>query len=81
MATSGSKVGSPAAATQEVDLSDPNKHCRLCAATFNNPQMAQQHYSGRKHQRNQSRQHLLQQLGEEGETGAQPVAMQRSYSQ
>ncbi|KAL2099598.1 hypothetical protein ACEWY4_003992 [Coilia grayii] len=75
----GSKVDSPATATttsaaaptttgQEVDLSDPNKHCRLCAATFNNPHMAQQHYSGRKHQRNQSRQQLLQQLSEDGET-------------
>ncbi|XP_067101934.1 zinc finger matrin-type protein 1 [Osmerus mordax] len=47
----------------DVDLSDPNKHCRLCAASFNNPHMALQHYNGRKHQRNHSRQQLLQDLG------------------
>ncbi|XP_030625620.1 zinc finger matrin-type protein 1 [Chanos chanos] len=51
--------------SQEVDLSDPNKYCRMCAASFNNPLMAQQHYSGRKHQRNQSRQQLLDQLQEQ----------------
>lgn len=43
----------------EVDLKDPNKYCSLCAATFNNPHMALQHYNGRKHQRNLSRQELL----------------------
>ncbi|KAM3620863.1 uncharacterized protein V6R79_003058 [Siganus canaliculatus] len=48
----------------EVDLKDPNKHCVLCAATFNNPQMAFQHYNGRKHQRNQTRQNLLKELGD-----------------
>lgn len=43
----------------EADLKDPNKYCSLCAATFNNPHMALQHYNGRKHQRNLSRQELL----------------------
>ncbi|KAL0977794.1 hypothetical protein UPYG_G00161260 [Umbra pygmaea] len=55
----------PPNASDTVDLSDPNKHCRLCAASFNNPYMAQQHYVGRKHQRNQSRQQLLKDLGED----------------
>ncbi|XP_029991330.1 zinc finger matrin-type protein 1 isoform X2 [Sphaeramia orbicularis] len=48
----------------EVDLKDPNKYCSLCAASFNNPQMALQHYNGRKHQRNQARQELLKELGD-----------------
>ncbi|KAK2872430.1 hypothetical protein Q8A67_022327 [Cirrhinus molitorella] len=52
---------------QEVDLSDPNKYCTLCSASFNNPLVAQQHYSGRKHQRNQSRQEMLDQMGEQSE--------------
>ncbi|CDQ71117.1 unnamed protein product [Oncorhynchus mykiss] len=55
----------PQNTSETVDLSDPNKHCRLCAASFNNPHMAQQHYAGRKHQRNHSRQQLLKDLGED----------------
>ncbi|GLD69947.1 zinc finger matrin-type protein 1 isoform X1, partial [Lates japonicus] len=49
----------------EVDLKDPNKYCPLCAASFNNPQMALQHYNGRKHQRNQARQDLIKELGDD----------------
>ncbi|XP_040015048.1 zinc finger matrin-type protein 1 isoform X3 [Xiphias gladius] len=49
----------------EVDLRDPNKYCALCAASFNNPQMALQHYNGRKHQRNQARQELIKELGDD----------------
>ncbi|XP_034726043.1 zinc finger matrin-type protein 1 isoform X1 [Etheostoma cragini] len=59
----------PAATTTtpstEVDLKDPNKYCALCAASFNNPQMALQHYNGRKHQRNQARQELLKELSDD----------------
>lgn len=59
----------PQNTSETVDLSDPNKHCRLCAASFNNPHMAQQHYAGRKHQRNHSRQQLLKDLGEDPAQG------------
>lgn len=54
-------------ADQEVDLNDPNKYCSLCSASFNNPMVAQQHYSGRKHQRNQARLEMLGQMGEQSE--------------
>ncbi|KAK7131435.1 hypothetical protein R3I94_016536 [Phoxinus phoxinus] len=54
-------------ADQEVDLDDPNKYCTLCSASFNNPLVAQQHYSGRKHQRNQARTEMLDQMGEQSE--------------
>lgn len=60
---------STTAPSTEVDLSDPNKCCALCAATFNNPQMALQHYNGRKHQRNQARQELMRELGDKVEPG------------
>lgn len=53
----------------EVDLMDPDKYCALCAASFNNPQMAVQHYNGRKHQRNQARQDLLKELGDDVQQG------------
>ncbi|XP_053295883.1 zinc finger matrin-type protein 1 [Pleuronectes platessa] len=49
----------------EVDLKDPNRYCPLCAASFNNRQMALQHYNGRKHQRNQAKQELIKELGDD----------------
>ena len=63
----------PAATTTtpstEVDLKDPNRYCPLCAASFNNPQMALQHYNGRKHQRNQAKQELIKGLGDDVQQG------------
>lgn len=56
-------------AAQEVDLSNPDKYCKLCTASFNNPHMAQQHYSGRKHQRNQARQEMISKLPKDSERG------------
>ncbi|XP_028302946.1 zinc finger matrin-type protein 1 [Gouania willdenowi] len=43
----------------EVDLKDSNKYCALCVASFNSPRMASQHYNGKRHQRNLTRQELL----------------------
>ncbi|XP_030274340.1 zinc finger matrin-type protein 1 isoform X1 [Sparus aurata] len=60
-------TGTTTAPSTEVDLNDPNKYCALCAASFNNPQMAVQHYNGRKHQRNQTRQDLLKELGDDAQ--------------
>lgn len=53
-------------ASAEVDLKDPNKYCALCAACFNNPHMALQHYNGRKHLRMEARQEVLKELGDDG---------------
>ncbi|XP_044023271.1 zinc finger matrin-type protein 1 [Siniperca chuatsi] len=58
-------TATPTTPSTEVDLRDPDKYCALCAASFNNPQMAVQHYNGRKHQRNQARQDLLKELGDD----------------
>ncbi|MEQ2169245.1 hypothetical protein GOODEAATRI_023112 [Goodea atripinnis] len=52
----------------EVDLKHPDK-CILCAASFNNPKMALQHYNGRKHQRKKARQELLKELGKDLQQG------------
>lgn len=54
--------GSASSPNAEEDPKDPNRRCSLCAATFNNPRMALQHYNGRKHQRNLSRRELLKGL-------------------
>lgn len=48
---------------------DPNKYCPLCVALFNNPQMALQHYNGRKHQKNQAREELLREQGDDVQQG------------
>ncbi|EHA98972.1 Zinc finger matrin-type protein 4 [Heterocephalus glaber] len=42
---------------------DSDRYCGLCAAWFNNPLMAQQHYEGKKHKKNAARVALLEQLG------------------
>ncbi|XP_037553236.1 zinc finger matrin-type protein 4, partial [Nematolebias whitei] len=49
----------------DVDLKDPNKYCSLCVALFNNPQKALEHYNGHKHQKNEAREELLRELGED----------------
>ncbi|XP_056294475.1 zinc finger matrin-type protein 1 [Pseudoliparis swirei] len=55
----------PTGTAAEADPEDPKKRCALCAASFNNPLMASQHYNGRKHQRNQARRDLLKELGDD----------------
>ncbi|XP_028829050.1 zinc finger matrin-type protein 4 isoform X2 [Denticeps clupeoides] len=46
-----------------------HRYCQLCKAWFNNPGMAQQHYSGKKHKKNAARATLLEQLGKTIEFG------------
>ncbi|XP_044136636.1 zinc finger protein 346 isoform X1 [Bufo gargarizans] len=41
------------------DKSDPNKFCQLCNATFNNPHMAEQHYKGKKHEKQETKNKLM----------------------
>uniref|UniRef100_A0A3P9Q898 Zinc finger matrin-type protein 1-like n=1 Tax=Poecilia reticulata TaxID=8081 RepID=A0A3P9Q898_POERE len=53
-----------------VDLKDPNKYCALCVASFNNPQMALQHYNGRKHQKKMAREELLKAHGNDAQQGS-----------
>lgn len=48
---------------------DSDRYCGLCAAWFNNPLMAQQHYDGKKHKKNAARVALLEQLGTTLDTG------------
>ncbi|XP_055364848.1 zinc finger matrin-type protein 1 isoform X2 [Betta splendens] len=63
-------AASSTALSTEGDLKDPKKYCALCAAFFNNPHMASQHYNGRKHQRNQARQELMKELGDDVQQGS-----------
>ncbi|KAM5194277.1 lysine-rich coiled-coil protein 1 [Mantella aurantiaca] len=56
----------PSSADNEIDLSDPNKYCKLCCASFNNPMVAQQHYNGKKHARNELRRKLMEEMEDTG---------------
>ncbi|NXA42157.1 ZMAT4 protein, partial [Eudromia elegans] len=55
------------------------RHCQLCAAWFNNPLMARQHYEGKKHKKNAARAELLQQLGKTLDLG-ELRGLKRSYT-
>lgn len=59
---------------------DSDRYCQLCAAWFNNPMMAQQHYDGKKHKKNAARADLLEQLGKTldlGELRGESTSMRR----
>ncbi|NXN10971.1 ZMAT4 protein, partial [Indicator maculatus] len=58
---------------------DSDRYCQLCAAWFNNPLMAQQHYDGKKHKKNAARADLLEQLGKTLDLG-ELRGLKRSYS-
>ncbi|KFP11180.1 Zinc finger matrin-type protein 1, partial [Egretta garzetta] len=57
-----SKAEEPSSSS--LKLNDPEKFCKLCCAPFNNPLMAQQHYIGKKHRRNEGRKKILEKLGD-----------------
>ncbi|XP_069833329.1 lysine-rich coiled-coil protein 1 isoform X2 [Dendropsophus ebraccatus] len=56
----------PSCIDNAIDLSDPNKYCKLCCASFNKPLVAQQHYNGKKHARNEARRKMMEEMGHTG---------------
>ncbi|XP_072110895.1 zinc finger matrin-type protein 1-like [Mobula birostris] len=57
-----------AAASTVLDQEDPDKFCKLCNASFNNPLMAQQHYIGKKHKKNDTKRQLMEEMGKEADS-------------
>ncbi|CAH6787148.1 Zmat4 [Phodopus roborovskii] len=57
------RVDTAPVVTPPYQRRDSDRYCGLCAAWFNNPLMAQQHYDGKKHKKNAARVALLEQLG------------------
>ncbi|XP_030067512.1 zinc finger protein 346 [Microcaecilia unicolor] len=53
-----------------LDTTDPDKFCRLCHATFNNPLMAKQHYVGKKHKKQETKLKLMTQFSSSSSTAA-----------
>ncbi|XP_036281169.1 zinc finger protein 346 isoform X7 [Pipistrellus kuhlii] len=56
-------VASTLALHQNREMIDPDKFCSLCHATFNDPAMAQQHYEGKKHRKQETKLKLMAHYG------------------
>lgn len=56
-------VASTLALHQNREMIDPDKFCSLCHATFNDPTMAQQHYVGKKHRKQETKLKLMAHYG------------------
>uniref|UniRef100_A0A2I2YRV6 Zinc finger protein 346 n=1 Tax=Gorilla gorilla gorilla TaxID=9595 RepID=A0A2I2YRV6_GORGO len=56
-------VASTLALHQNREMIDPDKFCSLCHATFNDPVMAQQHYVGKKHRKQETKLKLMARYG------------------
>ncbi|XP_073655207.1 zinc finger matrin-type protein 1 isoform X2 [Tursiops truncatus] len=54
----------PSSSSSALDLNNPNKYCKLCPASFNGPLMAQQHYVGKKHKRNEAKKKFVDKIRE-----------------
>ncbi|XP_034406454.1 zinc finger protein 346 isoform X2 [Cyclopterus lumpus] len=50
-------------ATGGDNNSNPDRFCSICQASFNNPLMAQQHYVGKKHRKQMTKQKLMETYG------------------
>ncbi|XP_030216717.1 zinc finger protein 346 [Gadus morhua] len=51
------------AAAGTAGTGDPDRFCSICEASFNNPLMAQQHYAGKKHKKQLTKQKLMETYG------------------
>lgn len=56
-------VASTLALQQNREMLDPDKFCSLCHSTFNDPAMAQQHYMGKKHRKQETKLKLMAHYG------------------
>ncbi|XP_031214402.1 zinc finger protein 346 isoform X5 [Mastomys coucha] len=52
-----------AALQQNREMLDPDKFCSLCHSTFNDPAMAQQHYTGKRHRKQETKLKLMAHYG------------------
>ncbi|CAL8363463.1 unnamed protein product [Lota lota] len=55
---------------------NPDRFCSICQASFNNPLMAQQHYAGKKHKKQLTKQKLMETYG----PSTSPASTVKGYS-
>lgn len=56
-------MASTLALQQNREMLDPDKFCSLCHSTFNDPAMAQQHYMGKRHRKQETKLKLMAHYG------------------
>ncbi|CAL8265582.1 unnamed protein product [Merluccius merluccius] len=65
-----------AAAGGSSNNNNPDRFCSICQASFNNPLMAQQHYAGKKHKKQLTKQKLMETYG----PSTSPASTVKGYS-
>ncbi|PKK17765.1 zinc finger protein 346 [Columba livia] len=64
---------------ENKDITDPDKFCSLCHATFNNPLMAKQHYVGKKHRKQETKHKLMAHYGRTPDAPASSFMAGKGY--
>ncbi|KAM5301911.1 zinc finger protein 346 isoform 2-T2 [Glossophaga mutica] len=68
-----------ASSHQSREVRDPDKFCSLCHATFNDPVMAQQHYVGKKHRKQETKLKLMAHYGRLADPAVTDSAAGKGY--
>ncbi|KAF6083603.1 zinc finger protein 346 [Phyllostomus discolor] len=72
-------ASSLASSHQSREVRDPDKFCSLCHATFNDPVMAQQHYVGKKHRKQETKLKLMAHYGRLADPAVTDSAAGKGY--
>nr|XP_026253997.1 zinc finger protein 346 isoform X2 [Urocitellus parryii] len=72
-------VASTLALHQNREMIDPDKFCSLCHATFNDPAMAQQHYVGKKHRKQETKLKLMAHYGRLADPAVTDLSAGKGY--
>uniref|UniRef100_A0A5F9CE26 Zinc finger protein 346 n=1 Tax=Oryctolagus cuniculus TaxID=9986 RepID=A0A5F9CE26_RABIT len=64
---------------QNREMIDPDKFCSLCHATFNDPVMAQQHYMGKKHRKQETKLKLVAHYGRLADPAVADLSAGKGY--
>ncbi|XP_048190169.1 zinc finger protein 346 isoform X3 [Perognathus longimembris pacificus] len=72
-------VASTLALHQSREMIDPDKFCGLCHATFNDPAMAQQHYVGKKHRKQETKLKLMAHYGRLADPAVSDLTAGKGY--
>uniref|UniRef100_A0A8D2CN82 Zinc finger protein 346 n=1 Tax=Sciurus vulgaris TaxID=55149 RepID=A0A8D2CN82_SCIVU len=72
-------VASTLALHQNRETIDPDKFCSLCHATFNDPVMAQQHYVGKKHRKQETKLKLMAHYGRLADPAVTDLSAGKGY--
>lgn len=68
--------GAATMAGADSSNNNPDRFCSICQASFNNPLMAQQHYAGKKHKKQLTKQKLMETYG----PSTSPASTVKGYS-